>query len=281
MRDKPCATLSVEEHLYEAFTLGVALALSVGYLILSLKQIWSTEPVIKADSAVEFFLGVIAVYVALPLHEFFHGLAITVAKGRPAFTLGRILTYVPIPVVEDASEKPLSRSEFRTVLLFPIALPLLSAVGLFLLNGLDYPLFILSIFSTAYSSWDIFLLLKTRNLKAAVTYHGPRVGLRGDCEALLPALERVNAAYSIVKHWAGWTWFYFFIEFFMFLLVQLGAVGFREGFTLRVGPILVFSVEPWGEGFKTVFNALGAYVLAALLAIPSAYLSSRIVEAVS
>jgi len=203
MRNKLCATLSVEDHLYEAFTLGVALALSAGYLILSLKQVWGMGPVIKADSAVELFLGVIAIYAALPLHEFFHGLAIAVVKGKPTFTLGRILTYVPIPIVKDASEKSLSKSEFRIVLLIPSVLPLFSAVGLFFLSGLDYPLFILSILLTAYSSWDIFLLFKTRRLRAAVTYHGPQVGLRGNCETLLPALEEVNITYGIVRHWAG------------------------------------------------------------------------------
>ncbi len=275
---KPCAELRVEDHLYELFTMGVALVLCIGYLALGFKGLLWGSPSVGADSVLEFVAAVTAIYASVPIHEGLHWVAITLLRRKAGARLARLKHYVI--VLEVYGEGALTYSELLWVTLFPLlgslALAALSVVPI----SADYPAFVLSLGVAALSAWDLYLALALRGVAQVASFHyeGTRVKLSGDCAKISHRLALGTSGERYAKHWAGWTWFFFVVLGVMFVLVELGSIGFKEGFTLSAGPILIFSVEPVEGGFRTIFNPPGAFVVSALLAIPFAYLSKRVVE---
>ncbi|RLE70440.1 MAG: hypothetical protein DRJ43_02025 [Thermoprotei archaeon] len=274
-----CGELRADKCFYELFTIGIVFALLLGYTALGLRRAISDIPSIGADSVEELVLAVTALYASFPVHELLHGLTLASLGLKPRVQVSRFGGYIPLPQVVDESSSEIDYRSLAIISLTPIIASLIAALASALPSPIDYPLLLLAMGNVALSSWDAYLLFTVRKLPGVkLAYGGASVQLLGDCDEISRRLVSGLSGERYVKHWAGWTWFYFTVLFVMFLLVELGSIGFREGFTLKLGPILVFYVEPVRGGFKTGFNLPGAYGLAAILAVPSAYASKRIVE---
>ena len=278
-RPRVCAEVRLEDYFYELFTLGLALVIAFGYLVLALRWALFGDPSIEAEGPTEFVMGVTALYLSLPFHEALHAAGIRLQGMRPSFTIDRLWGYLPVVKAENRGGAVLGFSDLAGIL----ASPLLLSAPLLLLELVkgyhDYPVAILVLSNAAFAAWDVYLLIVLRAFRGAgFVYGGTSVQVVGDCSVIAGMLERRFGKERYARLWAAWTWFFFFVVGVMFVLVELGAISFREGFILRVGPILLFSVEPVKGGFKTAFNPLGTYIISALLALPFAYLSKRIIE---
>lgn len=278
-KPKVCAEVRLEDHLYELFTLGSALVIAIGYLVLALRWALFGDPSIEAESPVEFVLGVTALYLSLPFHEALHAIGLRLLGMKPLFTVDKLKEYLPVVKAESRERAMIGFSDLVKILASPLLLSLLLLPFALVRGYHDYPVAILVLGNAAFTAWDLYLLAILRMFQGAgFVYRGVSVQIVGDCSTIASMLERRFKRERYVKLWAGWTWFFFFVVGVMFVLVELGAISFREGFTLRAGPILLFSVEPVEGGFRTAFNPLGTYIVSALLALPFSYLSRRVIE---
>ena len=274
-----CAEFKVENSLYELFTLGVILALLLGYLILTARGFMLGKPDIKIDNISEFILVVTSLYLALPFHESLHALGLKLCGTSPKFSIERFKEYIFILKVEDGLSREFSYGELVTICSLPFLGSTLFSILSLNYGVLDYPLFVLSLLNIMFAAWDTYLILVLRDIREAnFIYKGTNIWVLGNCKLISEKLATKMDTERYTKYWAGWTWFFFFIVIVMFILVEVGSIGFREGFTLQIGPLLIFSVEPVGEGFRTVFNPLNAFMISAILALPMAYFSKKIKE---
>lgn len=271
--------ISAEDHLYELFTLSIMLVLSLGYITLGIRKLLLGISSISAENEIELVAGVTAIYASLLVHEALHGVALKYLGLKPRTSIVKFKGYLPILEVIDKSNIKLGYRDISIILLTPASVSLIIALASIFLFSIDYPLFLLSLGIMAISSWDFYLLIILRKFrKALFVYQGLKILIFGN---LVEISRRMAVGFEeerYLKHWTGWVWFIIFIEFIMFILVSLGSIGFHEGLTLRIGPILIFSVELTEGGFKTAFSLPGAFIVAILLAIPLAYISKRIAE---
>ena len=272
-----CLEFSLEDHLYEVFTLAVTLLIAVGGLSLSMRNAILGEASIRVNSFLELALGVTALYLSLPVHELVHKLTLNFWGLRASFRVIRFKGIVPYIEV-------ISRGGFldrRKILIFTVlsvAVSLFFGLASSVLPDMDFPLLLLSLGCAAFSSWDVliaFIVLCLPADSVSYSYLGSKVVVSGNCKGLS---ERFLEGWEAVRHWSGWTWFFFTVFFVMFVMVLLGAISFSQGFTLGFPGYVIFSVYRVDNTFKYFFNVTGAFMFSAVLAVPFSYLGRKLLD---
>lgn len=272
-----CLEFCLEDHLYELFTLAVTLLIVVGGLSLSVRNAILGEASVKVNSFLELALGVTALYLSLPVHELVHKLTLNSWGFRTSFRVTRLkgmVPYIEVVSVDDFLDR-------RKILIFavlPVAVSLVFGLASSVLPDMDFPLILLSLGCAAFSSWDIliaFIVLCLPVASVSYSYLGSKVVVSGNCKGLN---ERFSRGWEAVRHWSGWTWFFFTVFFVMFVMVLLGAISFSQGFTLGFPGYIIFSVYRKGDTFAYFFNVTGAFMFSAFLAVPFSYLGRKLLD---